>query len=721
MQRTIEKFLAGRDLERGPWLVVAFGLGIAAWLLLPGRVHWLAFGTLCAAAGTGALALDREGEYQRLRLAVASLCLMGLFGLAVVWSKSALVGAPGIAHPTLVEVLGPVIDRQDRGAEDTIRLVVATRLEPAGPVRRVRVNLTSAQDDPALVEGAQVRLRARLMPPAPPMLPGSYDFARAAWFQGLSATGRVLGRPVLVAPAPGGGSLGQMRRALADHVRARLAGSPGAIAAAFASGDRGAIAQADEDAMRDAGLSHLLSISGLHVSAVVAAVYVLVIRLLALVPPIALRVRLPLVAAAAGALAGIGYTILTGSEVPTVRSCVGAVLVLGALALGRDPLSLRMAAVAAFFVLLFWPESLWGPSFQMSFASVIAIIAFHNAAPARRFLAPRDEGTVTRLLRHLALLLATGVVIELVLMPIAVFHFHRAGLYGAAVNVVAIPLTTFVTMPLIALALVLDLAGWGGPVWLAVGKSLDLLLWMAHVTAAQPGAVTMLPGMTRATFGLFLGGLLWLALWSGRVRLAGVVPIAWASAIVLLSRAPDVLVSGDGRQVGVAMESEGNGAVLLVLREGRSDFTRDTLLEAAGQAGDVTPIDAAPGARCNPDFCRLELRRARRPYVLLMSRGRDLVPIPDLARACATADIVIAARRLPRACQPRLLKADRALLRRTGGLAIDLTTGDVRTVAETQGRHGWYPWPTIPDADGTKAVQPQRGVHSPQPKAPPPQ
>ena len=112
--------------------------------------------------------------------------------------------------------------------------------------------------------------------------------------------------------------------------------------------------------------------------------------LLALWPWLVLRVRLPLVAAACGAAAGLAYTLLTGSEVPTVRSVVGALLVLVALALGREPLSLRMVAAAAIVVMLLWPEAVVGPSFQMSFAAVIAIVALHEAAPVRAFLAPRE-------------------------------------------------------------------------------------------------------------------------------------------------------------------------------------------------------------------------------------------------------------------------------------------------------------------------------------------
>jgi competence protein ComEC len=259
--------------------------------------------------------------------------------------------------------------------------------------------------------------------------------------------------------------------------------------------------------MRDSGLTHLLSISGLHVSAVIAAAYLMSLRLLALWPWLVLRVRLPLMAAAIGAVAGIGYTLLTGAEVPTVRSCIAALLVLGALALGREALSMRMVAAAAgFVVLLLWPESLVGPSFQMSFAAVIAIVALHGAEPVRRFLAPREESLAHRYGRRFLMLLLTGVVIEIALMPIVMFHFHRAGTYGALANVIAIPLVTFGSMPLIALALLLDLAGLGGPVWWLAGKSLELLLGIAHFTAAQPGAVRLTAQMGNAAFALFLLG-----------------------------------------------------------------------------------------------------------------------------------------------------------------------------------------------------------------------
>jgi competence protein ComEC len=682
-----EAALARAGFDRGPWLAVSFAGGIGAWFLLEGPLQWL----LAAAAALG-MALGAAARWRgvdaRTHLLGAALAIGVLVaaGLAVAWARSAVVGTPALERPVSTILEGRVLERIEQPAEGRIRLILATREPGSERAIKVRVNVPLAEDRPALSEGAVIRLRARLMPPSPPMLPGAYDFARAAWFQRLAATGSAQGAIEVLEPGKGGAPLAQWQRQLSDHVRSRLAGSEGAIAAAFASGDRGAISVADDEAMRDSGLTHLLSISGLHVSAVIAAAYVLAIKLLALWPWLALRVRLPLVAAAIGAFTGVAYTLLTGAEVPTVRSCIGALLVLIALALGREPLSLRMVAAAVMLVLLVWPEALAGPSFQLSFAAVIAIVALHGAGPVRTFLAPREEGWPAWLARRTAMLLLTGLVIEVVLMPIVLFHFHRAGFYGALANVVAIPLVTFVSMPLIALALLFDLAGAGAPFWWLAGRSLALLLDIAHFTASQPGAVRLMPQMSHLAFALFLAGGLWLALWRGRVRLLGLVPAVAGSAMLLATPVPDLLVSGDGRHVGITGEDER----LLVLRESRSGFTRDNLLELAGMSGEPLPLTAWPGARCSADFCVIALRRGGREWQVLMARSRQIVTERALAAACERSDIVVADRRLPASCRPRWLKADGRLLRQTGGLAITLDDQRVRTVADGQGAHGWW-------------------------------
>ena len=683
-----EQFLAESQFELANWLVVAFAAGIAAWFSAANAWQWRALiaGAVALSLGAGAL-LHSEGRFPYLRRSLIVAGMAAALGCGFVWTKSAMVGTVPIAHPRVISLTARVLAREEQPAEDRVRLRLATREPGTGRAILVRVNLDQAGDLQDLSEGALVQLRARLVPPAPPMLPGGYDFARAAWFNGIAATGSVLGPVKVIESGDNDSVLREVQRELSHHVRDNLAGSPGAIAAAFASGDRGAIAPEDEDAMRDAGLTHLLSISGLHVSAVIAAAYFIALRLLALIPWLALRMRVPVLAAGAGAAAGIGYTLLTGAEVPTIRSCIAAVLVMLALVLGREPLSMRMVAVGALLVLLVWPEAVINPGFQMSFASVIAIIALHGSAPMRAWSAPREESVWTRWGRQLASLLITGVVIELALMPIGLFHFHRAGVYGALANVIAIPLTTLASMPLIALALLFDTIGAGAPFWWLAGKSLELLLALAHWTAGMPGAVTMMPQMGESAFALFLLGGLWLALWRGRVRLLGAVPALIGLVLLGQVRAPDLLISGDGRHVGITGETEGE---LLVLRDSRSDYTRDNLTETAGMSGTLRTLDDWHGAHCSAGYCAITLRRGGRNWQLLLARGKAMVPERALASACERADVVVSERYLPWSCRPRWLKADRGMLEQSGGLTIDLERGRIRSVAEDEGKHGWW-------------------------------
>ena len=683
-----EKFLAGSQFELANWLVVAFAAGIAAWFAAGNAWQWL--GTIAAALalslGAGA-ALRSDGRFPFLRRSLIIVGMTVALGCSFVWAKSAAVGTGPIARPSVVSLTGRLVAREEQPAQARVRLRIVTREPGTGRIIMVRVNLDSAEDRHELSDGAVVQLRARLVPPAPPMLPGGYDFARAAWFSGIAATGSVLGPVKLIEPGDADSVLREVQRSLSHHVREHLQGSPGALAAAFASGDRGAIAPEDEDAMRDAGLTHLLSISGLHVSAVIAAAYFIALRLLALIPWLALRMRVPILAAGAGAAAGIGYTLLTGAEVPTIRSCIAAVLVMLALVLGREPLSMRMIAVGALLVLLVWPEAMVSPGFQMSFASVIAIVALHSSAPMRAWNAPREERVISKWSRQLAMLLLTGVVIELALMPIGLFHFHRAGIYGALANVIAIPLTTLASMPLIALALLFDTVGAGAPFWWLAGKSLELLLALAHWTAAIPGAVTMMPEMGEGAFALFVAGGLWLALWRGRVRLIGLVPAVIGLVLLTQVRPPDLLVSGDGRHVGITGEAAGE---LLVLRDSRSDYTRDNLAETAGMAGNLRTLDDWPGARCTPGYCAITLHRGGRDWQVLMARGKTMVPERALSAACERADVVVSERYLPWSCRPRWLKADRGMLEQSGGLTLDLSTRRLRSVADDEGQHGWW-------------------------------
>ena len=331
IQGAVERRLEAERDQLVLWVPVALGSGAAAWFVLPDPRSWVAVLLLALATASAALALARGGRAPVL-VAVLSLALAG--GLALTWARAERIAAPVLVRPTIAWVTGWIERVEPLPARRLTRVTLAVLAwdgKGSAPTR-VRINLDAATTPVGLARGATIRLRARLMPPAPPAVPGAYDFARVAWFAGLGATGRGFA-PVTIVTAAAAGTT-DLRAALTRHIETRLAGSAGGIAAALATGDTGAIDETDAEAMRRAGLAHLLSVSGLHITAAVGLVMWLTLRLLALSPRLALTGRLPLVAAAAGAVAAIGYTWLTGAQVPTIRSCVAALMVLVALVLG---------------------------------------------------------------------------------------------------------------------------------------------------------------------------------------------------------------------------------------------------------------------------------------------------------------------------------------------------------------------------------------------------
>jgi competence protein ComEC len=527
-------------------------------------------------------------------------------------------------------------------------------------------------------------------------LPGTYDFARDAWFRGLGAVGKAFA-PILVRQPARPSGLDAVREGLRIHIEERMRPGPAGIAVALATGDQNAVDEDDADAMRRSGLTHLLSVSGLHIAAAVGFAMFLTLRILALSEWLALRLNLVLVAAGAGAVAGIGYTLLTGAQVPTVRSCVAALLVLGGIAVGRDAISIRLIAVGALIVLIFRPEALAGASFQMSFAAVTAIVALHSTTWSRRLFQRREEGLTMRIVRAGLATVLTGLAVEVALLPLALYHFHRSGLYGVAANIIALPLTTFVIMPLEAGALLFDAVGLGRPIWWLCNLAISALLDLAHTVSSASGAVALMPSMPPWAFGAMVTGGVWLCLWTRRWRLLGLAPIAFGAIAAATAPTPDLLITGDGKHLAMI-----EGGTPLILRDRAGDYVRSLLAEASGYDGDPPDLASRRFSACSVDACVARIARGGHEWRLLATRSATSIDWGPFTRACAAADIVVSDRRLPRGCTPRWLKLDRSTLEQTGGLALYLEpTPRIDSVADRTGQHPWRQPPTTPRTRST--------------------
>ena len=366
---------AGRLL---PWFAVAFGTGIVLYFTAEREPIWWAAAALAAVAAIAAVLLRRRPVGFVLALGFFAICA----GFAVATSKTALIEHPVLRYPAFsVQVAGFVELREE--SQKTDRFVLRlTRIEGSrivGKPERVRLSVRRGATPPA---GAYIEAKAQLNPPLEPLRPGSYDFARDLYFQRIGASGFVHGAIKIVTPPAAEGwrlrvnaFIQGLRDAIDLRIRSVLSGDVGSIASALITGKRDAISPHVYDAMFVSGIGHVLSISGYHMAVVAGVVFFIVRALLALIPGLADRAPIKKWAAFAALLVTAFYLVLSGAEVATQRSFIMIAIVLIGVMLDRPILTLRTVTIAALVVLLFAPEAVVHPSFQMSFAATLALIA----------------------------------------------------------------------------------------------------------------------------------------------------------------------------------------------------------------------------------------------------------------------------------------------------------------------------------------------------------
>ncbi|BBK32021.1 competence protein ComEC [Allostella humosa] len=669
------------DSDRWPlWLPVAIGCGIAGYFALAEEpAGWLGAAVL-AILVAAAFVLRARPVVRGVLLALAAIAA----GFAAIQVSAWTADAPRIERRLPATTVEARIEHAGP-RESGMRMVVQPlRIDGwTGPLpRRLRITVPARMGDPGLAPGRRVVLRAVLLPLPAPAVPDAFDFQRQAYFQGLGGLGYATTAPRLVEGEAAGAAdaIAGLRHTMTQRIQAAIGGAAGAVAAALVTGERTAIPETVNVAMRDTGLAHLLSISGLHISLVAGIVFLALRTLMAAVPGLALYWPVKKWAALGAILASLFYLLLSGSEVPTQRSFLMSAIVFAAMLVDREAISLRLVAWAAAAILLLVPEAMVGASFQMSFAAVLALVAAYEAGRPRIRALRADLGPSGRVFLYVGLLCFTTVIATAATTPFALYHFNRFAAYAMPANLIAVPLTSFWVMPwavVAVLAMPFGLEAW--PL-AAMGWGVELILVAAAWIAAWPGAAWTVPAMPVASLALCTLGGLWLCLWRHAMRLAGLVPILLGLLGIGWYQPPDVLVDGDARAVAV----RGPGGYW-IFETRAAEIVVDTWLRRA--AGDRLPWPEAAGSphllpQCDQRLCRFRSQGQR----VVVARRRD-----GLTEACRSAEVVIALVPMRWDCGRGVVAIDRRDLEREGAHAIRLGGGkaQVETVAAARGRRPW--------------------------------
>ncbi len=625
--------------ERRLFILVPFALvgGLIGAVQLPSEVpaQTLIIGSVALLAGL----------VFSLRSLVRIRCLLLL---GAIWAGFCLLPVHGVLFGTQMLVrpaFGEYEGRVDEIISETPdeKRVILSRIVPIGsgrplPIRRGRVVIKAGPD---LSPGDVIAGPFRFSSVPGPVYPGGFDTQFHAYFDGIGAYGNSTRPPAIVSTGSETAPehvVDAVRRGISARIDAELSQPSAGVARAIINGDQSAVTDEARDTMATAGIAHVLSVSGLHLTIVAGGVFWVVRLLLSGLDMVATRISVKRVAAVAGIAAAVLYFAISGGNVAAFRSTLMILLVFGAILFGRRALTMRNVAIAGIIVIATDPASVFRPSFQLSFAAVVALVgAFENLRSERL----RDAKLPAHVWAYVKGVVVTSLVAGVATLLFSIYHFQQTSPLGVVGNLLSLPLVGFVMMPAALLAVLAMPLGLEQPFVLAMGWSIDRMLEMAAWVAAWSEHLRASPLLTPWALVIGLVALAWFAFLRDRWRL--LLPVLAVPAVVLLTvdRPPDVLIADTTRAIAV------RGPTGLELADGRpASFALEVWRETY-----AAPIAVAATQGCDSIAC-VGTSSAGFRYAIIADPG-------GFAEECGAVELVVTRLRAPSYCTaPAVVDAD---------------------------------------------------------------
>lgn len=389
--------------------------------------------------------------------------------------------------------------------------------------------------------GDKALFYAKLYPLTGQSFPLAYDFKRQQYFRGIGAKGFISEAPVVLKEKTKFSFeifIEKIRHNINTKIEKVLSGDTSAITKALITGEKAEITQEVRAKFANSGTAHLLAISGLHMGIIGFFIFWLFRIILCCVPRVSRLYDVKKIAAIISLGFITFYLYISGCSVPSIRAFIMHLLIIVGILCNRVALSMRSIAVAATAIMIFSPEVIMFPGFQMSFSAVIAIVAFYeryNNLGRGRFLFG---------------IIITTLVASIPTSLFSMFSFNQLTLNSILANIVCVPLMSFAIMPLAVIVLFLIFSNLYVIPIRIMGSCINLLIRVVDYTSTLPGSYFTMYTPTPSTMCIFIFSGLFVALIQHKVRFVGFVGIFCGIISYYCQTLPDILVSPRGTVVG---------------------------------------------------------------------------------------------------------------------------------------------------------------------------
>ncbi len=526
------------------WIPVFLACGIGGYFSLPSEppISIPLFLLICSLTSH----IFIQSLHNRILTHISFGIFLVICGFSLAKVKTEYTNAPIIKKAiNYTDIEGDILSieplEQGTGGRIILYNLDIENLSPEDTPYKVRLRL---RDDKSIAIGQRISVLASLKPPSPPFTPGGFDFRRHLYFQQIGAVGFIYKSPVILKEPPTLFiNINTLRHSIASRITSILPKEQSAIAIALIVGHKHALSDDDKQAVRDAGLAHMLAISGLHIGLVAGTLFFLLRLSMATIPRFALKYPIKKIAAVFALFGAVFYMILAGATVPTQRAVLMSSIMFLAIILDRSPFSLRLISFSACIILIIAPESLLSASFHMSFAAVTCLVYFYDVTRAFWIRTYRNSGWHHKIALYFLGVCITTIIASVATAPFSAYHFGKISVLGSAANLVAVPLFGFLIMPFALIGLCLMPLSLDYIPFYIMGQGIDAMREIAYWAAAMPGAIVRTPSWDFTPFILFTCACLFMMIWKGAGKLYLLPIMALSICLTYTQVKPDILIS----------------------------------------------------------------------------------------------------------------------------------------------------------------------------------
>ncbi len=488
------------------------------------------------------------------------------------------------------------------------------------PKPPTKISVISQRASEDLKIGDEIFFRASLAPFKPRQFISDFDFAFNAQSKGIGAQGYVSGNIIILKKSENSSFdefFSKLRKKIQTIILDDLKGDQGTIAAALLMGNQNLIAKDTMTEIRNSGLVHLISISGLHLSLAAGIFFVSLRFLLSRSQYLTLHYDIKKIAAIMAIISSYFYLKIAGSPVPAVRSFVAVLLVMLAIFFDRKIDPLRSIMLGAFVLILFNPYNVFSISFLLSFAAMLALVSVHEIWSKSKFKSPQPNKK-QKFLEYFIEMILISTASQIATAPFIIYYFGDVSVYGALSNLIAIPLTSFTTMPLGFLSFFLMPFGLEKIALIPMGITIDWVVYISKFVSNLSYSHFYSPQMPKIGLALALFGGLFFCLCSSKLRFYGAFIFLASFLTIIFVKQPDILIDSEGKFFAIYNEKNG----LVFSKDLRPSKKRDSLMQKMNDLEFKSFADfnqdslAFSGIDCNEDRCKILYKNKKLFFIL---------------------------------------------------------------------------------------------------------